>query len=150
IKARHETDIMLHCGDSELEMDDPVLEGFYTVGGNCDFDNRYPNEQSFEFKGLSFLILHGHRHYVKHDLTTLALYASEADASVICFGHSHIPGALVYHNQLFINPGSIYKPKLHAEKSYAILEWDSNKNIQVHFYNLDGEPLEFLDYKGVL
>ena len=40
IKNRHkdEVDIMLHCGDSELEAASEEMDSFIAVRGNCDFD----------------------------------------------------------------------------------------------------------------
>lgn len=148
IKNSHKVDFMIHCGDSELDMDADELEGFYKVAGNCDFDNRYPNEQLLELSGLNLLMLHGHFHQVKQNLNTLSKYTRNSNVSVICYGHSHVAKVTQIENQLFINPGSIYNPKGIKEKTYAIIEWDSPKEIQVKFYDLKGNHLEKLSYKA--
>lgn len=69
IKKRHQPDYMIHCGDSELDLDAEQLEDFYKVRGNCDTDNRYPDELVIELDGLTFFLVHGHLHQVKRDLT---------------------------------------------------------------------------------
>ncbi|MCM3739930.1 metallophosphoesterase [Oceanobacillus luteolus] len=147
IKARHQVDYRIHCGDSELDIDAGSLEGFYKVAGNCDFDNRYPGEQVLELGGLKFLVVHGHLHKVNHGLMTLSLRAKEVNADVICFGHTHQAGVVSEGEQLFINPGSILQPRGNIkEKTYAILTWNSIDDLTVKFYKLNGEPYEALGY----
>lgn len=144
IKERHNVKWLIHCGDSELDFDAEELQGFYRVGGNCDFDIRYPDEQTIELDGLTFYITHGHLYDVKMNLIRLSYRAEEENAQVVCFGHSHIAGAEQVDNKLFINPGSIRLPKNRVEKTYAIMRWNDPSNIIVQFYNLDGEHVEDL------
>lgn len=146
VKERHTVDFMVHCGDSELEMDDPVLKDFYLVGGNCDFDSRYPGEQVLELGELKFFIVHGHLHQVKQNLTVLVNEARKRDATIICYGHTHVAGVTQSENQLFINPGSIFRSKGITEETYAILEWENPKEIKVKFYNLSSKAIQELDY----
>src|SRR5699024_5239492 len=80
IKERHEIKNLIHCGDSELDMDASEMEGFLKVAGNCDFDARYPEEQVVDIGELKFLIVHGHLHGVKSGLTTLSYRAEELGA----------------------------------------------------------------------
>ncbi|PAV27711.1 YfcE family phosphodiesterase [Virgibacillus profundi] len=144
IKERHQLKYMIHCGDSELGPDDPLLDDFYKVGGNCDFDPRYPEEQLINIDGLRFFVTHGHLHHVKTNLMTISYRAKEENAQVICFGHTHIAGAEHVDKQLFINPGSIRMPRNRKEKTYAIMEWDSPEDVTVNFYSIDGKPVEEL------
>ena len=44
IKYRHACDHYIHCGDSELETDHQVLNGYEIVRGNCDWNSSFPNE----------------------------------------------------------------------------------------------------------
>lgn len=139
-------DQFIHCGDSELELDAAELKGFVKVRGNCDSDNRLPDEQTVEVDGLKLFITHGHLHHVKSGLTKLANRAKESQANVIGFGHTHIAGAEKVGNQLFINPGSIRLPRNIPQKTYAIMEWDKLDEICVSFYTLNGEIVEDLTY----
>ncbi|GAB3050046.1 metallophosphoesterase family protein [Virgibacillus ainsalahensis] len=147
IKERHQLNHMIHCGDSELDMDFPELDGFYKVGGNTDHDTRFPDEQTITVDGLTFFVAHGHLHNVKANLMTIAYRAEEVSAQVICFGHTHVAGAEKHGNQLFINPGSIRLPRSRSERTYAIMEWDSINNIQVNFYTTNGQFVEDISYK---
>lgn len=146
VKDQVNVDLMVHCGDSELELDAKQLDGFVKVRGNCDYDSRLPNEQTFEIGSLNFFVTHGHLHQVKLELTTLSYRAEELNARVIGFGHTHVAGAEKVGNQLFINPGSIRLPKRTQEKTYAIMEWDKLDEVCISFYTMEGDMVEELTY----
>lgn len=147
IKDRHQLNDNIHCGDSELPIESPYLHGYLTVKGNCDWLSQFSNEKMVEISGLRFFIVHGHHHHVKSSLLKLTLAAKEVEADIICFGHSHIPFADVVDGQLFINPGSIRLPKQYDKPSYAVINWTSRDNVQVNFYDLNGNKLEDLSKK---
>ncbi|WP_332307837.1 metallophosphoesterase [Pontibacillus litoralis] len=140
IKERHadEVDAIIHCGDSELPINVDVMSGMYKVGGNCDIDNRFNEENNFVIGDLSFYVTHGHLHDVKRTLMPLSYRAEELGANVICFGHSHIAGAELVNNKLFINPGSIRLPRGIVEKTYATLYWEELSDATVEFYTDQG------------
>lgn len=149
IEKNHQVDYMIHCGDSELDMDAPELQNFIKVGGNCDIDSRYPEEQTIEINNRICFITHGHLQGVKRGLMNLTYRAMERDATVVCFGHTHFAGADRIGNQLFINPGSIRLPNNRPEKTYAILEWGNTDDVKVLFYTTTGELVEDLTYQTV-
>ncbi|CDO01710.1 metallophosphatase [Oceanobacillus picturae] len=144
IKKEHNLEYMIHCGDSELDLDSEEMEGFFKVAGNCDMDTRYPEEQTMEIDKIKILAVHGHLHNVKQNLLTAGYRAEELGAQVICFGHTHVAGAQQVNDQLFINPGSIRQPRGRMEKTYAIMEWETPGEIDVTFYTLDGKEVKDL------
>ncbi|WP_042223306.1 metallophosphoesterase [Oceanobacillus manasiensis] len=150
VKNEHKLEYMIHCGDSELDMDTIEMDGFFKVAGNCDLDTRYPEEQTLEVNNVKFLAVHGHLHNVKQNLLTAGYRAEELGANVICFGHTHVAGAQQENDQLFINPGSIRQPRGRLEKTYAIMEWENPQEIEVTFYTLDGNEVKDLFYKASL
>lgn len=150
IKERHQIKNKIHCGDSELDLDAPEMEGLLKVAGNCDFDARYPEEQTVDIGGLKFLIVHGHLHGVKGNLTALSYRAEELGAQVACYGHTHVADARQIKNQLFINPGSIRLPRNRTEKTYCIMEWEDINHIDIKYYTLSGEVVEDLSYVATL
>ncbi|MUK86947.1 YfcE family phosphodiesterase [Ornithinibacillus sp. L9] len=150
IKSRHDCTYMFHCGDSELEIDKPELEGFIKVAGNCDFDPRYPEEQVTDIGNLRFFVTHGHLHQVKMNMMTISYRAEELGTNVVCFGHTHIAGAEKIGKQLFINPGSIRLPRNRVERTYAIVEWETISDIKVDFYTVEGELVPDMSYKTSL
>lgn len=147
IKARHDADVYVHCGDSELSTDAPELKEFITVRGNCDWTSPFPLEEVVEIGGLRFFISHGHMTQVKSTLLNLQYRAKELNAEVVCFGHSHIAYAEKINEAIFINPGSIRYPNRIKQPSYTVLEWESKAAIYCTFYDVDGTELDFLPYE---
>lgn len=150
MKEKHAVDLYIHCGDSELDFDAPELSPFYKVGGNCDFDSLYPDQEVLDLNGIRFFVTHGHLHQVKGSLTNLSYAAEEHQANVVCFGHTHIAGAEKIGNQLFINPGSIRMPRNRVEKTYAILSWENTDHVQVDFYTLKDGKVKDMTYQTSL
>jgi uncharacterized protein len=145
IKKRHseEVDAFIHCGDSELPPHSSELQNFLYVRGNCDFSKEFPLERIEDISGIRFFITHGHRYNVKMTLMNLYYRAQEINAKIVCFGHSHIAGAESINGTLFINPGSIYLPRMRKEKTYVLLEISDGK-AKVCFYDIQGNKLPSL------
>lgn len=142
-KHQHEVNVMIHCGDSELFLDQPEMEGFITVRGNCDYEAGYPDEAVVEFVGQKILITHGHLFSVKSTLMSLYYRAQELGANIVCFGHSHMLGIERIDDILFINPGSIRLPRGRKERTYCILE-QAGDDVVVNVYDLDEGELPAL------
>lgn len=142
LKQRHEhIEHIIHCGDSELPLSAPELEGILQVKGNCDFNQAFPKEQEVHIGGLKLFVTHGHHHRVKQDLQSLAYYVAERDVHIVLYGHNHIADARKIGDQLFVNPGSLRRPRNRVEKTYAILSWKTAEEVKVDFYTIDGESL---------
>lgn len=138
----HDADLMIHCGDSELAEDDTAIKGFKSVKGNCDFLGNFPDDDTHVINGVKILVTHGHLYSVKTTLRNLFYKAKELQADIVCFGHSHILGAEMVDDVLFINPGSIRLPRVRKERTYVILELKERKaTLQIHDYG-KGEMVE--------
>ncbi len=147
IKERHQADVNIHCGDSELATDAPELAGFTTVRGNCDITSDFPMEEVLEIGGIRFFISHGHMTQVKSTLMNLQYRAKEVGAEIACFGHSHIAYAEKVDDCVFINPGSIRYPNRIKQPSYVILEWETKGAIYITFYDVNGDEIDSLPYE---
>ncbi|MBE4908186.1 metallophosphoesterase [Bacillus luteolus] len=145
LKDRHMTDVdlLIHCGDSELIHNADEMLQFISVRGNCDHDQELPTEQVVKVGDKEVLITHGHLYNVKMTLMNLNYRAKELGASIVCFGHSHVAGAEMIDETLFINPGSIRLPRLRRERTYAILDL-KDKNASVSFYDINGTKVDSL------
>lgn len=127
-------DIIIHCGDSVLKKDDPLLEKIITVRGNHDFDF-LPINQTLKVKNYKCLITHGNHYNVYADYETLYQYMLKNDYDICFHGHTHVPHIEYYKNKLFINPGSIMFNRGNTEcGSYAIVEINKGEIIS-NFYN---------------
>jgi len=134
-------DGVFHCGDSELDSMHTSLQSGYVVGGNCDFDSSFPNEVLIEIDGHTVFMTHGHLYQVKTTMIPLSYRAQEVGAEVVLFGHSHLLGAELVNEILFVNPGSLSLPKGRKEKSYAIIE-KSKMAWRVSFFSDEHVELE--------
>jgi uncharacterized protein len=143
---RNSVDLMIHCGDSELMSDDPAIANFKVVRGNCDWNEQFSEEVMEELDGKKIWVTHGHRHQVKSTLLPLSYRAAELGAAIVCFGHSHILGAELIGDVLFINPGSIRLPRLRKEKTYCILDLNNDK-IQLNVYDINLGLLPELEHE---
>ncbi|MDP4084523.1 MAG: metallophosphoesterase [Bacillota bacterium] len=150
LKARHlgEVDAFIHCGDSQLMPDHNSITGYVTVMGNCDYEG-FPLETTIEVAGHRLFITHGHTFSVKSSLMTLNYRATEMDADIVCFGHSHVLGAEVISEKLFLNPGSIRLPRERFEKTYMILEF-KDETIKLSVFELKGKEMTELSREFVL
>ncbi len=136
LKRRYEgkVDVLIHCGDSELDAENPAVEGFAMVRGNCDLEDKYPNDLLESAEDCRVFITHGHRYNVKMALTNLAMKAKEMGADFVFFGHSHTAGVEMVDGVLYLNPGSISLPRGRSEKTYAIVEV-TKSNITARFFD---------------
>lgn len=150
LRKRHmdEVDLMIHCGDSQLQPDNQAIAGYLTVMGNCDFGG-YPLDTCAEISGRKILITHGHRYSVKSTLMNLKYQALKVHADIVCFGHSHVLGAEIIGDTLFLNPGSIRLPRERPEKTYMILDLNDDK-INMSVFDLNGRELGELAHEFVL
>lgn len=148
LKDRHnQIRHIIHCGDSELAIDAPELEGIIQVAGNCDYGQAFPREKELHIGGLNFLVTHGHHHRVKEHLQSLSYYVEDRDVDLVLYGHNHIASAQKIGHQLFINPGSLRYPRNRVEKTYAIISWEDVSLVEVTFYTIEGEPLPELNFQ---
>jgi uncharacterized protein len=142
IKNRHENevDLIIHCGDSELDARNEAIHDFSIVRGNCDFESRFPDYLVEQCGDNRIFVTHGHLYSVKSTLMNLFYQAKEMKANIVCFGHSHVLGAEMVEDTLFINPGSILLPRKRNEKTYVILEI-MDKNAKVRVYEDNGSEI---------
>lgn len=145
VSALH-ADAIFHCGDSELTVDDPVLQGMHIVRGNCDMDQRFPRSLVVEVGNKRVLIVHGHEHDCKRTLMPLYYAAQEQQADIVLFGHSHLYGAEMKDGILFLNPGSTLLPRGGNEATFAEIEWD--ETIRITFKNLALETIDEIEIKN--
>ncbi|OYD08296.1 metallophosphoesterase family protein [Paludifilum halophilum] len=131
-------DHIIHCGDFSTDAEELPSRPMTVVQGNCDWEDK-PLEDWWEKEGVRFFVTHGHRHQVKSSFLPLRYRAEETGAQVACFGHSHVPVCEQSGNILLINPGSITMPREFPQPTYAVLERSGNKDVDVTFYNPQGE-----------
>jgi putative phosphoesterase len=115
---------------------------FWTRAATTDENKAYLRtlvpEIRFEAEGKRFLLVHGSPRrmneylFEDRDPRTLARIAQGAEAEVLIFGHTHKLWFREIENVLFINDGSVGKPKDRDPRAaWALLTVDAAKPIQV-------------------
>lgn len=118
-------DQIIHLGDhvsdaeslSERYSHLPVL----MVSGNCDFVSNHREQIVTDFRGVRFLISHGHRYGVKSSLLRYLMAARENQVLVALFGHTHLALCEKHGDIWLLNPGSC---GYGSRPSYGIVEID--------------------------
>ncbi len=117
-------EMVLHAGDFfrdatglQLQVAVPVVG----VKGNCDGFSAGPEEQVFEAAGTRIYLTHGHLYNVKNRLVELCNRATELNAKVVVFGHTHISTIEVTGDCLLVNPGSLFRSRDPMGKTFATL-----------------------------
>jgi hypothetical protein len=106
------------------------------VRGNNDFDFALPLSDVFDFGGHRFYFCHGHRASLYSGFFNLVAAAKNNNADVALFGHTHVP----YHKNvdgiLLVNPGSLSRPRSDAGATFAVIQCEPGKPLQVEFWEL--------------
>lgn len=110
----------------------------HTDQASKDFMRDLPFELRFELGDRRIRMVHGSPRKVNEYLfqdKPARLYerlAASADCDVLVFGHTHKPWMHVYGAVLFVNCGSVGKPKDGDPRcAFAILELDEHDELQV-------------------
>lgn len=114
-------DHIVHLGDGseDARLLEEVLEvPVHRVAGNCDQDRRLPTELTLELGGCRIFVTHGNRYQVKSGLQLLISKGIEVGATVVLYGHTHLPDVFATDGILLVNPGTLMKG---AQGSYAIV-----------------------------
>lgn len=148
-RYQSQVDYLLHCGDSELRVDDDLFKNFKVVKGNCDYNPAFLEKQVLNADFDKVLLTHGNNLGVNFGLTRLRLAAEEEGANLAFFGHTHKLGCEYEGQTLFLNPGSISFPRgefAYLDGTYAIVE-TSLQTIIVQYYNRKFEPVPELHFE---
>jgi uncharacterized protein len=96
----------------------------YCLRGNTDQFTKEPEERVFSLLGRRVLLVHGHRF---ESFQTLVTKAESLEAEICVFGHSHLPFQKKIGDCLFINPGSIARPRGVFDASFALLSIEEDR-----------------------
>jgi putative phosphoesterase len=120
-------DHIIHLGDGadDARLMEQVLEvPVHKVAGNCDYEPQLPRELTLEFGECRVLVTHGNRQSVKAGLGNLIGRGMEVGATVVLYGHTHLPAVDSAEGMLLVNPGPL---KEGLTPSYAIVTVDGSE-----------------------
>lgn len=138
---------ILHCGDFCVEATLPPFATMVKVRGNCDFAIDVPLKKVLDWQGLKVVMVHGHKFRVKESPLALTYMGKQEGAHIVLFGHSHQPVTFMDNGTLYLNPGSIYRPRGYKTPTFVIATIEKSSSeftIKVDYYNLDYEIIDEL------
>lgn len=147
-KYEGKVDAIVHCGDSELKADDPLVSKLQIVMGNMDFEH-FPESRALRIDQKNILITHSHLQNVNSGLLTLELFAQSHSADIVTFGHTHQLGVSFDKGILFVNPGSISYPRGRYASiggTYASIITD-NHDYLIQFFDRQLTPVPELKFR---
>lgn len=126
-------DMYIHCGDSSLPVDDPLLDNYLVVKGNHD-DADFKEEIIVSIAKYRCLIIHGNKWNIYKDYKDLLGYMEKNKIDICFHGHSHVPTFYQKNNKTIINPGStMINRASYGFGTYAIVTIEDT--IEVKFYH---------------
>lgn len=123
IILKEKADMILHLGDTYADFEE-IRDIYdipsYGVKGNVDYYSNGPSYDIIEVLNKKIFITHGHEYRVKRNIEFLLSKASEFDADIVLYGHTHI-SSIIEGNVFVMNPGSISEPRSETYPSYGII-----------------------------
>lgn len=138
IKAMGKIDLLIHAGDTYRDamlLKEVTKLDVVAVKGNTDFDCEAPSEATINVEGKKIFLSHGDKYNVKYSLDKLYYKALETNSNIMIFGHTHIPTYVKEGGIVFINPGSVSRPRGGSKPSYVVMNIDE-KGVKVNLYEL--------------
>ena len=126
LNSEKKIDAIVHCGDHLRDADELKRElGIPVIycSGNCDsYDERYIPFNILETEYGNFLVTHGHEYGVDYSLDRLGYKAEELNCIGAIFGHTHRALYIEENGIIFMNPGSLTRPRDNSGGTYGIIE----------------------------
>lgn len=128
---QNDIDLWIHCGDSSLPQDNPLLKRFnIVVKGNHD-------EEDFPIYQINqdIYVTHGNVDNVYAGYDQLLQQCQKYHCHLCFHGHTHVPTIQKIEDVTFINPGSLMMNRgSYGYGTYAIVEKELD-HIDVRFYH---------------
>ncbi|MCL2424782.1 MAG: metallophosphoesterase [Oscillospiraceae bacterium] len=118
-------DAVIHLGDCiddarKIKARFPNIT-HHMLKGNCDYISYGDDELFISLGELKLFLTHGHGYYVKEDLSRLTLRASELEANLVLFGHTHKACIVEKNGITFMNPGQMEHHFSRRKASYGVV-----------------------------
>ncbi|MGL4662335.1 MAG: YfcE family phosphodiesterase [Culicoidibacterales bacterium] len=122
LERENNVDIWIHCGDSQMDIENTLMKKFIGVRGNTDHAP-FLKEQLIEVGENKILVSHGHLYGIDFTTREIVESAKLQGAQLILHGHTHIPRDILVDDIRIINPGSTSWPRGGFDfGSYVVIE----------------------------
>ncbi|WP_294189306.1 metallophosphoesterase family protein [uncultured Clostridium sp.] len=111
--------------------------------------SQLPTKLDYDINGVKVIFTHGSPYkineYLFEDGENTKKVMEEISEDILICAHTHIPSYKKFGNKVFINVGSVGKPKIgRPNATYALIEIKEDKTIDVKFRELE------YDYKKIV
>ncbi|MGL5867709.1 MAG: metallophosphoesterase family protein [Clostridium chrysemydis] len=111
---------------------------------NRHYLDNLPTSLNLNFDGNNILFVHGSpnkiNEYMLKDSEETETIMKELNYDILVSAHTHLPCAKQFDNKLFINDGSVGKPKIgRPNPTYAILNIDKDSGTSVKIHEVEYE-----------
>lgn len=134
-------DCVLHLGDywkDAMKLHERLgALPFYAVPGNCDMSVHAMDTRLLELEGVRIYMTHGHELRVKMSPLRAILAAQEAQARVLCFGHTHSALCEERDGLWILNPGACGG----KFASYGVIEIGQSGGVTCRIQRIGGETI---------
>ena len=129
---------MIHCGDSSLTLEDPLIHQYdIVVKGNHD-DAAFPKYRVYQ----DICVTHGHYYNVYYGYDDLIKLCQSHHCHLCLHGHTHVPTHQIHQGIHFINPGSLMMNRgSYGYGTYALIDIRDNNDIQVEFHHCQTDEI---------
>ncbi|QCX33082.1 metallophosphoesterase [Caloramator sp. E03] len=114
IKMMEPLDLIIHLGDDYrdiIKLKEKYKLPIEYVSGNNDFGTEKIAEKVINIRGKNIFITHGHRYNVYYGIDSLYFKALEVNAQLVLYGHTHVQDINNSFGVVFLNPGSVSRPR---------------------------------------
>ncbi|WP_291630447.1 metallophosphoesterase family protein [Clostridium sp.] len=106
--------------------------------------SQLPTKLDYDINGVKVIFTHGSPYkineYLFEDGENTKKVMEEISEDVLICAHTHIPSYKKFGNKVFINVGSVGKPKIgRPNATYALIEIKEDKTIDIKFRELEYE-----------
>lgn len=104
--------------------------------------SQLPTKLNYDINGVKVIFTHGSPYkineYLFEDGENTKKVMGEINEDVLICAHTHIPSYKKFGNKVFINVGSVGKPKIgRPNATYALIEIKEDKTVDVKFRELE-------------
>jgi len=118
-------DVIIHLGDN-VDDTTKIRENlpdtpFHLIKGNSDTQTKSDTKKLISIDEIKIFLTHGHEYHVKEGLSHLIKRATELEADLVLFGHTHGGAIIKEHGITLMNPGQMQFHKERQRASYGVV-----------------------------
>lgn len=143
LEWQSDAEYKLSVGDLEIEEDILLENDVIHVVGNSRHDTGFAKENSLDIGGKKLFMTHGHLYKVHRNLKQLLKHCQAEGCDIVLYGHSHIASYDEIFGIVFINPGSLSRPRNTLPPTYCILTLEEDNLTHTFYDAITNEIIEF-------